>query len=100
MSQIEIENALLQLPLKTRAELAHKLLVSLDEPNQSELEISWALEADRRILAAEQGEMKRYSKEEMLERVKNALSWEIETDSSAEDLIRKALSKLRWGSRV
>ena len=48
--------------------------VSLDEPNQSELDISWALEGDRRILAAEQGEMKRYSKEGMLERVKNALS--------------------------
>ena len=74
MSQIEIENALLQLPLKARAELAHKLLVSLDEPNESELEQSWATEADRRILAAEQGEMKRYSREEMLERVKNALS--------------------------
>ena len=40
MSQLEIENALLQLPLKTRAELAHKLLVSLDEPNQNELEVS------------------------------------------------------------
>ncbi len=74
MSQIEIENAILQLPLKARAALAHKLLMSLDELSQEDLEISWATEADRRILATEQDEMKRYSKEQMLERVKNALS--------------------------
>jgi putative addiction module component (TIGR02574 family) len=74
MSQIEFENTLLQLPLKTRAELAQKLLSSLDEPSEAELEVIWAAEADRRILAAENNEMKRYSRTEMLERVKNALS--------------------------
>jgi putative addiction module component (TIGR02574 family) len=74
MSQIEFENALLQLPSKSRAELAQKLLSSLDTPNQSELETALAQEADRRIIAAEQGEMKRYTRAEMLALVKNALS--------------------------
>lgn len=74
MSQIEFENTLLQLPLKARAELAQKLLSSLDEPSQADLEIMWAAEADRRIEAAENGDMRRYSRTEMLERVKNALS--------------------------
>ena len=72
MSQLEIESAILQLPLKTRAELARKLLSSLHEPNETELEALWAAEADRRILAAENDEMKRYSREEMLQRVKTS----------------------------
>ena len=71
MSQLEIESAILQLPLKTRVELARS---SLHEPNETELEALWAAEADRRILAAEHDEMKRYSREEMLQQVKNALS--------------------------
>jgi hypothetical protein len=40
MSQIEFETALLQLPAKSRAELAQKLLSSLDMPSQIELDDS------------------------------------------------------------
>jgi putative addiction module component (TIGR02574 family) len=45
----EISKATMQLDLEERAELAGKLLLSLDEPSPSELERLWLDEAERRL---------------------------------------------------
>jgi putative addiction module component (TIGR02574 family) len=74
MSEIELKQEVLKLPLSTRAELIKTLIESVENPSDAELEQLWAAEADRRIAAAERGEMKTYSREEMLVRVKSALS--------------------------
>jgi Putative addiction module component len=58
MSQIELEREALRLDAKSRAEL----------------EILWAEEAHRRFAAFKRGEMKSYSREEALNRVKAAVS--------------------------
>jgi putative addiction module component (TIGR02574 family) len=74
MSQIELEREALQLSAKERAELARKLLQSLNEMSEEELEKLWAAEANERFAAFERGEIKAYSREEALKRVKAALS--------------------------
>jgi putative addiction module component (TIGR02574 family) len=74
MSQIELEREALNLNAQGRAELAHKLLSSLEDLSEAELEGLWALEATRRLEAFDRGEMKSYSREEMQQRVKAALS--------------------------
>ena len=74
MSQIELEREVMNLDAKSRAELARKLLHSLDDLSEAELEVLWAEEAHRRFKAFECGEMKSYSREEALKRVKAALS--------------------------
>lgn len=48
----------LSLPPRTRAKLADKLLKSLDEPRQEEVNNLWADEAEDRIDAYEKGEIK------------------------------------------
>jgi putative addiction module component (TIGR02574 family) len=73
MSMIELEREMLKLGLKERATLAQTLLRSLDEPSEAELESLWAEESDRRVAAFDRGEMRSYSREEMLKRVKAVL---------------------------
>jgi putative addiction module component (TIGR02574 family) len=73
MSMIELEREMLKLGLKERTTLAQTLLRSLDEPSEAELESLWAEESDRRVAAFDRGEMRSYSREEMLKRVKAAL---------------------------
>lgn len=58
MSQIEVEQAALQLPIKDRAVLAQKLLESLEQPSEAELEALWSEEVVKRIKRAERGESK------------------------------------------
>ena len=48
----------LSLPAKSRAKLADKLLESLDEPRQREIDELWADEVEDRIDAYERGETK------------------------------------------
>ena len=64
MGQIELEREAMSLDAKSRAELARKLLHSLDDLSEAELEVLWAKEAHRRFSAFERGEMKSYSREE------------------------------------
>ena len=73
MSQIELEQEMMRLDARSRAELAHKLLQSLNDLSEAELERLWAAESNRRFEAFERGEMKSYSREEALKRVKAAL---------------------------
>ena len=48
MDTTDIENAILHLPLQERAYLAKKLLDSVDQPSESEVQQMWLLEAKRR----------------------------------------------------
>jgi hypothetical protein len=59
MSKDEIFRAALSLHQEVRAELADRLLESLDESDQDQDEIDrlWALEAEDRIAAFERGEI-------------------------------------------
>jgi Putative addiction module component len=49
MSQLELEQAALQLPMKARATLAQKLLESIEQPSEAELEELWLTEIGERI---------------------------------------------------
>jgi len=57
LSPDQLEAELLQLPPHVRARLAGALLASLDELD-SELDVAWADEADRRAAELETGEVK------------------------------------------
>jgi hypothetical protein len=58
MSQVEVEQAALQLPIKARAVLAQKLLESVEQPSEAELEELWLIEIGERIKRVESGESK------------------------------------------
>lgn len=53
----EIFRTALSLPEETRAELADRLLQSLDEADQGEIDALWAREAEDRIAAFDRGEV-------------------------------------------
>ena len=52
----ELTKEVLDLPLDQRAELAEKLLESLDQLTPEELEQIWAAEAERRLKAYREGD--------------------------------------------
>ena len=52
----ELTKEVLDLPLDQRAELAEKLLESLDQLTPEELEQVWAAEAERRLKAYREGD--------------------------------------------
>ncbi len=58
MNRDEIEQAALQMPFKTRADLARKLLESLEQPSEAELEEVWLEEVGNRIKRVELGHSK------------------------------------------
>jgi hypothetical protein len=58
MSTDEILAAVLALDPKTRAEVAHRIIVSLDELSDEENERLWAEEADRRLKELRAGRAK------------------------------------------
>ena len=58
MTARDVVAAALKLDLKQRAELAHKLLRSLDELSDEENEKLWAEEADRRAKELREGRSK------------------------------------------
>jgi putative addiction module component (TIGR02574 family) len=51
----EISSAALQLSVEERAQLAGRLLLSLDEPSESEVERLWLEEAERRLKEFREG---------------------------------------------
>ena len=53
-----IFDAALSLPAEIRADLAERLLESLEEQDQCELDAAWAKEAESRIQAYRQGKLK------------------------------------------
>lgn len=52
-----IEKEALHLPLSARADLAHKLLLSLDDFSPTELEEVWLDEAERRAAEVDSGQV-------------------------------------------
>jgi putative addiction module component (TIGR02574 family) len=70
----EIEAAAMQLTSEERAQLAGKLLVSLDEPPQSEVEKLWLDEAERRLVEYREGKVAGTPAEEVFRRAISELS--------------------------
>ncbi|HEV2852965.1 MAG TPA: addiction module protein [Thermoanaerobaculia bacterium] len=66
----EIFRAALSLPEESRAELADRLLQSLDESDQDEIDARWAREAEDRIAAFERGEIVAISGDEVFSSLK------------------------------
>ena len=65
MDTITIENEALHLPLSDRAKLAHKLLLSLEDFSESEVEEAWLDEAERRAHELDEGLVQLISSEEV-----------------------------------
>lgn len=61
----QIENEALQLSEEERAELAQKLLLSLDSPSENEIEEDWLVEAQRRARELDEGVVQPISAEEV-----------------------------------
>ena len=55
MNLKQIEDEVLHLPVDERAELAQKLLLSLDSGSEDEIESDWLLEARRRAKELDEG---------------------------------------------
>ena len=69
-SAAKVVNEALSLPAKSRAELAEKLLESLNDPRQEEIDRLWAEEAEDRIDAFERGDLKAIPGKEVFRRLK------------------------------
>ena len=69
-SSAKVVNDALSLPPKSRAKLAEKLLESLDDPRQREIDRRWAEEVEDRIDAYEKGSLKAVLGKEVFRRLK------------------------------
>lgn len=70
----ELAQATLKLDLEERAELATRLLLSLDEPEPAEIDRLWEEEASRRLEAYRRGEIEAIPADEVFRRVLADLS--------------------------
>ena len=59
----------LSLPPAERAEIAERLLSSLDPPSQEQIDTLWGKEAEERLDAFDRGEIKAIPAKEVFERV-------------------------------
>lgn len=67
----EILRAALSLPGEERASIADRLLQSLDEEDQSEIDRLWVKEAEDRIAAYDRGEIKAFPTDEVFAALKS-----------------------------
>jgi putative addiction module component (TIGR02574 family) len=74
MSLKELEAEIKKLDLKDRALLAKRIVESLDELSQAEIEALWVEEAERRLDEMEQGQVSEIPAEEALRKARNAIS--------------------------
>ena len=65
MNTDTLEEMVLHLPLQQRAELAHKLLLSLEDQNEGEIAEAWRVEALRRAAEIDSGLADTVSAEEV-----------------------------------
>lgn len=65
MNTETIEETVLHLPMQQRAELAHKLLLSLEEESEDEIAQAWHTEAIRRAAELDSGQADTVSAEEV-----------------------------------
>ena len=68
-----LHEAALSLPPDERAALAEKLLSSLDEPSEAELERAWLSEASRRARELDRGDVQAISEEEVRRKARSLL---------------------------
>jgi hypothetical protein len=64
MNTETLEEAVLHLPMRQRAELAHKLLLSLENQTDEEIAEAWRVEALRRSAEIDDGTVRIVSAEE------------------------------------
>ena len=69
----EIERSALKLDEKHRAELAKRLLISLEETIDEDIEQAWIEEVRRRKAQVESGEVETIPGEKVLEKARNLL---------------------------
>jgi putative addiction module component (TIGR02574 family) len=65
MNLKQIENQALDLPEEERAQLAQRLILSLESSNDEGLEKEWLLEAKRRAVEIDKGEVQPVPAEEV-----------------------------------
>lgn len=73
MNLKQIEDEALHLSEEERAELAQKLLLSLDAPTTDEIEEHWLIEARRRARELDEGIVKPISAEEVRKKARALL---------------------------
>ena len=73
MDSKTLHKAALNLPADERAALAQKLLLSLDEPSDAELEQTWLAEAARRARELDRGEVQAIPAEEVRRKARSLL---------------------------
>lgn len=74
MSRTEVEtilNQALRMSEEDRAEIAERLISTLDNPPDPDIELAWQQEVQRRIQSVESGEAKYISWEEVLRCLRN-----------------------------
>ncbi len=74
MNLEQLEAEIRKLNLKERAALAKRIVQSLDELSESEIEALWVEEAERRLDELEQGLATEIPAEEVLRRARTAIS--------------------------
>lgn len=74
MKPEELEAEIMKLGPEVRAALAEKIILSLDEPSESENERLWVAEAERRLKEMRQGDVAEIPAEEVFRRAKAAIS--------------------------
>ena len=75
MTLVELEDAALKLDQSERAHLAERLLRSLGDPEEPELEALWADEAERRDRAIDRGELQSSSLEQVMGEIRAGYGW-------------------------
>ena len=73
MDSKTLQEAALSLPPDERAALAEKLLSSLDEPSEAELERTWLSEAARRAGELDRGDVQGISEEDVRRKARSLL---------------------------
>lgn len=74
MKRDKLETEIMKLAPELRAELAEKILLSLEEPSTSENEHLWLVEAERRLQEMRDGTVQGIPASEVLKRAKAAIS--------------------------
>lgn len=72
MTLTELENEALQLDPRSRARLAERLLGSLDDLTEAEIEALWLDEAERRERAWDAGEVRGMPADEVLRELRSS----------------------------
>ncbi len=73
MNLKQLEEEALHLPEEERAELAQKLLLSIDSPSEGEIAADWLLEARRRAKELDEGIVQPIPAEEVRHKAKALL---------------------------